>query len=258
MELEINKLGVVFSVNIKDEIPKHADFWRYNYRHWEEETFRIFNRFLESTYDYLDIGAWIGPTVLYGSQKSKHVYAIEPNKMVYNELIENVRLNTMHSHKVTCINAALSPKSGSINLFLNSNNGDSMSSVLSSDSSIESYEIPAITINELAEQYNLDDVNFVKIDIEGAEYELLPSLKSFFQKNKPTLYLSIHPPYLKKYLENKADSNITDAFVNSTKRMLDTLSSYKYIYNTNQELIMMDAIYEESNFNSYVFTDELW
>lgn len=38
---------------------------------------------------YIDIGAWIGPTVLYGACVSKHVYAIEPDPAAVSQLKKN-------------------------------------------------------------------------------------------------------------------------------------------------------------------------
>ncbi|MEY8839315.1 FkbM family methyltransferase, partial [Cribrihabitans sp. XS_ASV171] len=47
--------------------PYHSKFWRKAAAGgWEPETFGVLERHLSAERDYLDIGAWIGPTVMYG------------------------------------------------------------------------------------------------------------------------------------------------------------------------------------------------
>jgi hypothetical protein len=39
------------------------------------------------------------------------------------------------------------------------------------------------------------------MDIEAGEYLLIPSLRDYLQSARPTLYLSLHPPFLKDELQ---------------------------------------------------------
>lgn len=255
MEKEVNKWGVNFNVYAdKEKFPKHYNFWIKSYQTWEDETFTIYNRFLEPEYDYIDIGSWIGPTVLYAANIARHTYAIEPNKLVFHELIKNLKLNQNIFHKVTCLNAALSSQTGIMKLYIKSSEGDSMSSILSNSEDYENYEVPSLTIEDLNNRYKLDKVNLIKIDVEGAEYDLIPSMEDYLVKHQPTLYLSIHPPYLK----SKASTNYNDYIKFKTIAMLSALKSYKYVYNMKQELISNNEVLEERNFNSYLFSNEKW
>ncbi|SDX91859.1 FkbM family methyltransferase [Thermoactinomyces sp. DSM 45892] len=56
---------------------------------------------------------------------------------------------------------------------------------------------------DLINQYNIRDVNFVKMDIEGGEYALIPCLKEFLEAEKPTFYASLHSPFLKENLNRQ-------------------------------------------------------
>lgn len=49
--------------------PEYFFFWKN--KSWERNTQKIFDKFLDSNHSYIDIGAWIGPTVLYGAQIAK-------------------------------------------------------------------------------------------------------------------------------------------------------------------------------------------
>lgn len=94
------------------------------------------DRFLNENHNYLDIGAWVGPTVLYGAHLAKHVYAVEPDPVAFGEWNENLTLNSPISSKVTPVNAALSEKTGTTNLYIRSEYGDSTPSLIPTISDI--------------------------------------------------------------------------------------------------------------------------
>ncbi|MBM2819875.1 MAG: methyltransferase FkbM [Nitrosarchaeum sp.] len=113
-QLQINKKNIKFTVNSKREFP----FWiLVKLGLWESETYAIMNKFLDKQHSYLDIGSWIGPTVLYGSQLARHCYAVEPDHIAFQELKNNVELNKNIQSNITLINAALSNLSGTIPLY---------------------------------------------------------------------------------------------------------------------------------------------
>src|SRR6267143_3643123 len=86
-ELQINKNGRHFVVNPE----KDYFFWRDLQKgKWEPSTFTIFDKFLNKQHSYIDIGAWWGPTVLYGCQLARHCYAVEPDPIAFQELKNNV------------------------------------------------------------------------------------------------------------------------------------------------------------------------
>ena len=118
---------------------KHYDFWKHVQNgKWEPETFTVLNKYLNRKHSYIDIGAWIGPTVLYGCQLAKHCYAFEPDPVAFQELRSNVRLNKALIPRITLCNLALSNSSRRIRLYQgtlpghNSEWGNSMSSLLPS------------------------------------------------------------------------------------------------------------------------------
>ena len=79
--IKISRFGKTFFVSGNLE---YLLFWIYKF--WEKETYRIFNKFLDSNYSYIDIGAWIDSTVLYGTHLAKKVYTIELDPIVFKEL----------------------------------------------------------------------------------------------------------------------------------------------------------------------------
>ena len=57
---------------------------------WEPATFRVFERFIDREHSYIDMGAFVGPTLLYGCQIARRAYGIEPDPIAYAELQQNI------------------------------------------------------------------------------------------------------------------------------------------------------------------------
>ena len=91
-KIKIQKNDKIFFVNSS----QLNHFWaQLQLNLWESNTFKIFDTFLDSNHSYIDLGAWIGPTVLYGCQKAKFCYAIEPDPVAFKQLKNNVTRKTL-------------------------------------------------------------------------------------------------------------------------------------------------------------------
>lgn len=56
----------------------------------------------------------------------------------------------------------------------------------------EKPDIPVITIDSL----NLDHIDVITMDIEGSEYEALQGAEHIIMRDKPALFISIHPAFM--------------------------------------------------------------
>lgn len=261
--ITIHKRNVSFNV----QSVQFASFWDLVIRGiWEEETFQIFDRFLDSEHDYLDIGAWIGPTVLWGAHKARHVYALEPDDVAFGELVVNLALNPSILAKVTPIRAALTDHSGTIRLYTSHHPGDSSASIIPIVSEHAYREVKGLTIDDLLTNYNLRSVNFIKMDIEAGEYFAIPAIRTYLQQYRPTLYLSLHPQFLLDEVNvrmrdggSRHESGMTpDRPLELTKRLLEALEFYRYKYDVYGRPVDADSILNAYPLGQFVFSDERW
>jgi tRNA/tmRNA/rRNA uracil-C5-methylase (TrmA/RlmC/RlmD family) len=91
MQVVKKNTGVFF--NIKG---KFSEEWFSNdtINLWEQDTFHILEYYKDLEKDiYIDIGAWIGPTVLYSANIYNRVIAIEPDPIAIERLEENIKVN---------------------------------------------------------------------------------------------------------------------------------------------------------------------
>jgi FkbM family methyltransferase len=185
----------LYGTNYKFQ-PEDRKFWRkVATGKWEPHTFRILNAFLDHSSVYVDLGAWIGPTVIFAAARCRQVYCFEPDPFAYEQLLGNLRLNEIDN--VTSFHGAIYTKNGTIQLGNSEGSfGNSETSIISNTS--EGITAPCLTFDHAIELFGIGTIDLLKIDIEGAEFELLPDMKSYLDENRPSLYLSTHAPLIDK------------------------------------------------------------
>jgi FkbM family methyltransferase len=174
----------------------NREFWETVARGaWETETFPLFDRFIDKRHSYIDIGSWVGPTLLYGCQLAKRAYGIEPDPIAYSELAQNVACNQPLSDNVQIFRICIAPQSGKVAFGSRSRGGDSSSSLLFSRGETR-WTVDGVCFEDFVRENGIDDCTFIKIDIEGGEYLVLPSMAAWIKKHRPTIYLSLHPVFV--------------------------------------------------------------
>jgi len=184
--------------------PDYLPFWRRVANGlWEPHTLRVLRRFLRPDETMLDIGAWIGPTVLFGAHYSREVIALEPDPVAFNELAGNLALNSDIKERVGLVPACLAPTTSPVHMYCGgfhhtgtSSFGDSMTSLLPHPNSVEQEAVVAqgVDIDVLDSHFDFRRLGFMKLDVEGGEYLLLPTLERFLSVYRPTLFVSFHMP----------------------------------------------------------------
>jgi FkbM family methyltransferase len=125
----------------------------------------------------IDCGANVGDVTLKLARRGAKVYAFEPNPHAFKQLVER----TKNFKNVTCINKGVWDRNATTQLFFHQNAaGDEVfwsfgSSIVKEKSNVNSgRSIEVEVIDLIAFIKNLNQkVDFLKMDIEGAEVEIL-------------------------------------------------------------------------------------
>ena len=182
---------------------------------WEPETLDILDAHLSPQTVLWDIGAYLGQISLYASRKCRRVVAFEPDPDALQQLIWNARRN--RADNIAVVGAALAAESGicpmapalSQQYFL----GRSTTSFLLSPDARESFLAPAFGRAAWEDLIRAEPPDFIKMDIEGGEFELLPAMSDFLASHRPKLMLALHAHFLRNRGkdENEADKNLARA-----------------------------------------------
>jgi FkbM family methyltransferase len=182
-----------------------AAFWaRVAAGHWEPQTFRVLDRYLDPACSYIDIGAWIGPTLLYGAGRARMAYALEPDPVAFEELSANLQANPALAAKSRLFQQGVAARAGTIALYAGglywsdgSSFGDSMSGMLPAPGAIQQPQrrVSALALDEFMRAQCITDCGLIKMDIEGGEYSVISGAwRRLSELGMPALYVSFHAP----------------------------------------------------------------
>ena len=182
------------------------DWLRIRERAWRErrkgeKEIKIIPDLLVNCNRAIDIGANVGVWSYWLSRHAKKVESFEPNPKIFN-VLKNIKIKNVNTY-----NIALSNKSGSVDLLIPkgskgfSNQGASLSSI-KVQGEHKSLSIQAKCLDE----YNFLDVNFIKIDVEGHEHEVIEGAKETIKKCKPTMVIEMEEKHNKIPIEDQISS----------------------------------------------------
>jgi FkbM family methyltransferase len=256
--------------------------WEYiNSGQWEPHTFKILDFFTDQDDIVIDLGCWSGVISLYLANKVKTIYAIDPDPVCFDELIKNMALNPQIKSAINPYRIAISDKKDILKLYAREQYGKSSTSILARRRDLEySEKVTTLSILDFITQEHISHVDFIKMDVEGAEFSILPKVGEALKKmNFPTLYISFHYQYLN---ENIYYDLITSVFLsklllkiekilninffqNKIHRILKDLfvelETYKYIYDCKGNAISFNFLNLYPEFikkNDLIFTNKKW
>lgn len=156
-------------------------------KYYDLKTLLYLQRLIKKGDTCIDIGANVGsitfPLINLAGQKG-FVFSFEPGPLLFSQLEESIRLNDLSN--VMAFPFGLSNKPG--NLFWKfdpTNPGNAFIIKEDDKSGVKSVEVKRLDdIKEVAESKKID---FIKVDVEGMEYEVFQGAENILKKHKPTL-----------------------------------------------------------------------
>ena len=136
----------------------------------------------------IDIGAHIGLFSLLVSQlcKTGKILSFEPVSENFDLLVSNLKLN--HIENILPFNMAVSKNSGRLDLFLN--NDQSAHSIFSKSS--ESISAESTSLQKIFDENKISSCKLLKLDCEGAEYQIIDSLPSEYLDKIQNIVMEYH------------------------------------------------------------------
>ncbi len=151
----------------------------------------------------VDIGANYGVFSLYSQMfNPKVVYSVEPLKSTFDHMSRN-----LNEYNAVCINKAISDKDGYEKFTVTDVNGNNFSSKNADghhpSSSLREEIVEAININTLIKEYNIDKIDFLKVDCEGGELDLFNTIdKDYLRENINKIAIEYHSGVIKSTIIN--------------------------------------------------------
>lgn len=143
----------------------------------------------------IDIGAHIGYFTIYSAKIATQgkVYSYEPSPESFNFLKKNIELNKIKN--VILENLGVMKDSGISEMYVNKNNtiGNTM---FKKNYRSHKESVKVISLEDMVSKHNLKKIDFLKLDCEGAEFEIILNLNDDILRKINKIAIEVHPNIL--------------------------------------------------------------
>jgi FkbM family methyltransferase len=132
-----------------------------------------------------DVGANRGNHSAFMRRRSRRLFSFEPNPEEYNRLY-----NLFESDRcATQLNIGLSDHVGELPFLVCE--GDSGNSTFEIPRNGANTSVRVRTGDDVAAEYNISDIDFIKLDVEKHEFRVLRGMRNIFSNQRPTMIFEI-------------------------------------------------------------------
>ena len=178
--------GLLMQVCPAEHIQRQL-FWHGFY---EKQAILCWEQLIRPGSTVLDIGANAGYYSLVAAPRAGHVVGFEPATALRQQFETNLQLN--HLQNVTIVPMAAGIARGETTLFLSAADNTGMNAVKVPENFSGSRENVQVTdIDSWMAENNLPDVHLIKIDVEGAEMDVLTGMTQLLLRSRPILFVEV-------------------------------------------------------------------
>jgi FkbM family methyltransferase len=221
----------------RDELSRQWYFWGYS--GYEPATTKLLQTLLNTRSCVLDVGANIGYYALLAASMVEgrgQVHAFEPAPEVFRSLRQNVDLNHFRSLKIN--EMAVSDLDGELRLFvpLDLAARTNASLVEGFVENVRPVNVPSVRLDTYCEANQIERVDLLRVDVEGAEVAVLRGIGTLLQSCQPDIVCEVLPPYAQEM----------DQFFASTP--------YRKFLITEKGLVEMSTVRADALYRDYFFS----
>ncbi len=188
---------------------------------WFEEFTAKFIQYISQASVFVDVGTEYGLYMFLASRemtKTARIHAFEPDPPRFAALQAAVTSDPDLRERIFYSNCAVAGHEGEVTFWksLYSRSGSIDAAFLSSSfqEEISSFVVPCTT---LAAHFADEEIDILKMDIEGAEVFAVPGMKEILAKQRTRIFLEVHPPQIEALLPG------------GMKVLSDLFSEYGYV-----------------------------
>ena len=190
--------GAKFYVDVLDK--RITPLEAFNFNMYEQEDSEMLYKLVSENDTIFDIGANIGWYSNHLSKKlpNSTIYAFEPIPETFAQVKRNTELN--QSKNIILNNVALSDKIQTLTFFYSPTVTGASSSVnITENDSMVKLECQTNTIDHFVKEKNITKLDFIKCDVEGAEFMVYKGGAETFAKHTPIIFTEMLRKWAAKF-----------------------------------------------------------
>lgn len=221
---------IIDNIKMKLNITEYIQAYLYNFGSYELPTINYIKKNIKPNMTILDIGGNVGlMTLVFANQlkKTGKVFTFEPEPNNFSKLQHNIKLNEFSN--IVLNQVAVSDSNSVLKFFLSTGNNFGVHSLIYNEDLDQNFiEVPTVKIDDFVLKNNISKVDMIKIDVEGAELDVINGMRDLLKRDKPILILEV----VSKYLKSRGLSS------SEFKRTMNAEFGYTpYTPNVNGELL---------------------
>lgn len=168
-------------------------------KNWEPNNVQVFEALIKPGMTVVDVGAYIGAHAVKFGQLAKpgKVYTFEPQEDIYQILLQNIALNGL-GDTVTAYKMALGDQSCKTKMREDPKKPTDLEKPTNRGANfvlgcLDDTGDPLAFEMRTLDSFKLDNVGFIKIDVEGAQLLVLKGAEETIKRNKPVMLIELNP-----------------------------------------------------------------
>ena len=195
-----------FSMKILGNINNYIEWNIFFLGGYEKEELELYKKILNNLYIeplMFDVGSNNGSHSLYLSRYCNQIFSFEPDKKIFKLLHRNLKLNGLENIHISYL--AMSDLNKENQIFYCANDFNLGTGSLNKEHNLKNTEeILVSTIKGDQISKKVSKVDFIKIDVEGHEVNVLEGFRKTIENNSPTIAIEISNKSL-NIIRNKLD-----------------------------------------------------
>ena len=167
---------------------------------------------------YVDVGVNLGQTLIKLKSVSPDMkyYGFEPNPVCVFYVRDLIKINQLKN--ITVFPVGISDKTSIYQLtFFSGDDSDSSASIINNfrpeQKAFCNEYVACFSMSEITEKYDMPSIGILKIDVEGAEKEVIESFSEKIISDQPYIQLEILPVYYAKNIERLVRQEAVENFL---------------------------------------------
>lgn len=171
-------------VNLIKTLIKRNDF--------EPKMVRLFQTLIKENDIVIDVGANIGCTSILFGELADQVFSFEPSTTTFNLLKKNIKQSRLEN--ITLFNYALGSRESisAITYSPNNRSGGFVSNKTTITTGHITEKIKITKLDDFIHDLDIKQIDFMKIDVEGFEKEVIDGAKNTIEKFQPIIVLELN------------------------------------------------------------------
>jgi FkbM family methyltransferase len=197
----VRRRGITFKLNPDDLVQRSIYFTSY---HEAKETKEL-SKLVRPDWTFFDVGSYFGYYSLLVSHLTggrATVHAFEPFSSNYELLLEHKRMNGFHN--IQAHRLAVSNHGGEVEFQLPrpsacQGGGWVIEDAGQAEVPERTQRVAAVTLDGFAAERAIDRLDFIKVDTEGAEINVLRGAANVIHRFRPGMFIEVNPEALARY-----------------------------------------------------------